>query len=636
VKAGRIGRVDLTSRRVESYDSRDFYDWLGGRGFGVNILLKEIGREVEPLSEGNKLVFATGCFTGTSLPGAVRTELLTKNVLNNGISYSSGGGGFAIALKTAGFDALVIEGKSDSPVYLYVHDGVIDIKDASKVWGKTTWDTEDAIKEELGDAGVSVASIGPAGENQVKIACVILDKSHALAWGGSGTVMGYKNLKAVAARGGFRPVVSADDVRFGSVVDHYRWILLSGNASALLKMMGTHGMSGAGGWNGKVPVAVRNLQDEYWEPEKLANIKEESFKKYEVKRVGCPQCPLKCTHLYEMQDGAEVLFGEGMHANSVRGLGTNWEVDNPLAIFKAHLLCNKLGLDVDGTSSAVAWAIECFEKGKIGEDETQGLMLRWGNHEHLVKMVEDIAWRRGFGAVLADGVYRAAQAVGNGTEEFAMSVKKVGINEQSLRSHKAWALGIATSTRGGGHLCGSPQTERRGTLPPNTGWLFNDEGLGDPGSYSGKGRLVAWYETYKAIVDSVGSCYFCAGWYEVSLAHLGFFVELYNAFTGEEITKEEMWRIGERIINYEKAFNTVCAGFSRGDDFLPRRVTDMPVSAGPYQGERVELDKFNSMLDEYYIAHGWDPVTGKQTKDSLLRLGLDELVAYLGDKIAKP
>jgi len=635
MKTGRTARVNLTSKRVEVYDSRDFYDWLGGRGFGVSVILKKVGTEVEPLSEGNKMVFATGCFSGTSLPGAVRTELLTKNVLNNGISCSSGGGGFAPVLKSAGFDALIVEGKAESPVYLHVHDGTIDIRDASKMWGKTTWETEDAIKEELGDADTRVLSIGPAGENHVKIACIIADKSHALAWGGSGAVMGSKNLKAIAAQAGFRSLPLADSSRFESIVDHYRWVLLSGNAPALLKMMGTHGMSGAGGWNGKVPVAVRNLHDEYWDSEKLARIREESFKKYEVERVGCPDCPIACSHLYEMRNSDEVLRGEGMHANSVRGLGTNWEVDNPFAIFKAHLLCNKLGLDVDGTSSAIAWATECFEKGKIGQDETNGFVLRWGNHEHFTKLIEDSAWRRGFGDVLAEGVYRAARAIGNGTEEFAMSVKKVGINQQSLRSHKAWALGIATSTRGGGHLGGSPQVERRGVLPPNTEWLFGNPELGNPGSYSGKGRLVAWYETYKAIVDSVGVCYFCAGWYEVCLAHLGFFVELYDALTGESITKDEMWRIGERIINYEKAFNTVSAGFTRENDFLPRRITDMPVSAGPYQGAFLELDKYNSMLDEYYNAHGWDPVTGRQKKDTLLRLGLDELVTYLGDKIIK-
>jgi aldehyde:ferredoxin oxidoreductase len=279
-------------------------------------------------------------------------------------------------------------------------------------------------------------------------------------------------------------------------------------------------MAGVGGWSGKVPTSVRNLQEEFWDGEKSARISEAAFHPMEKKRTACWNCPLSCLHLYETERDGKRIEVEGMHANSVRGLGSNLDLDDPAALLEAHRLCNESGLDVDGVAAALGWAIECFERGLLGPADTDGLELRWGNGEAILALIGMIAERKGFGRLLGEGVLEAAKTVGRGSEQFAMHVKGVGLNEQGVRSHKAWGFGMAVSARGGGHLNGSPQTENRQISSWTGQWLFGNENAGVPGSYGGKGRLVAWYEIYKAIVDSVGMCYFTSGWYDPALADI--------------------------------------------------------------------------------------------------------------------
>lgn len=630
---GRVAWVDLAAGRYRVDEAPEYARWLGGRGFADWVVLNRVRPGTSPLSPDNVLVMATGCFTGTAVPGSSRTAVVTKNVLNGGISYSNVGGFFGPEMKKAGFDALVIEGRAPSPIYLFLHDGIVEFKDASGCWGLSTWATEDAIRDELGDARVRVASIGPAGENLANIACIIADKAHAAAWGGSGAVMGSKNLKAVAARGD--PAGGHSAPRrprdFEREVERYRWTLLSSSASDALRRGGTHGMAGAGGWNGLVPTSVRNLKEEYWDQEKARKINEAAFRAYEKRRTTCFNCPLWCLHWYEMESDGEILACEGIHANSARGFGSNWDVDDPYVVLKAHALCNELGLNVDGVSSSVAWAAECYENGIIGPKDTGGAELRWGNGRQFLRLITDTAYRKGLGDLLARGVAEASRLLGRQSGKFAMQTKGVGINEQGLHSHRAWALGIAVSTRGGGHLGGCPQTEHR-QLPRWVGkWLFDNEEAGNPVSYAGKGRLVCWYEIYKAIVDCVGVCYFDAGWYEVALADVSSFAALYEFLTGVELDKNEMWNIGRKVLNMEKAFNTVHAGFGRDHDSLPARVMEEPLTLGPFKGERLERDRFEAMLDEYYSCHGWDPGTGLQKATTLDAIGAREILRFLAD-----
>jgi aldehyde:ferredoxin oxidoreductase len=609
-------------------ESPGFYDNIGGRGFGVFELLEKTSPSTEALSAENLLVFAAGNLTGTAFPGSSRVALVTKNALNGGISTSSGGGNFGPGLRRAGFDALVVSGKASSPCWILLKDGSAEIQDGASLWGCSVWETVDRIRKTAGDADAEVASIGISGERLVKIACVMIDRAHALAWGGSGAVMGFKNLKAVAVSGK-APVAPCDPDGFRLEANRYSWILKSSAASAALRSGGTHGMAGVGGWSGKVPTSVRNLQEEFWEAEKSFRINEAAFRPFEKKRTACWNCPLSCLHFYEMEKDGKSLAAEGMHANSVRGLGSNLDIDDPFAVLEAHALCNSLGLDVDGVSAAVAWAVECFERGILASEDTGGLQLRWGNSGDILSLIRMIAERKGFGAVLAEGVLAAAGTVGRGSERYAMHVKGIGLNEQGVRSHKAWGFGMAVSARGGGHLNGSPQTENR-QVPSWTGeWLFGNDEAGIPGSYKGKAKLVAWYEIYKAIVDSTGICYFAAGWYDPALADLSPLSKAIEALTGSAVSAEDLWKKGRRIVEAEKLFNTLHAGFGRKDDTLPRRVMEEPLSFGPYSDAVMNPEHFERMLDEYYEERGWDAVTGLQTPESLRKAGAGDLLKYL-------
>jgi len=619
--------VDLSTGNTEIQESSRFYDNLGGRGFAVFELLERVSPLSKPLSEGNVLVFAAGSLTGTDFPGSSRISLVTKNVLNGGISTSSGGGNFGLGLRRAGFDALIITGKTEAPSWLLVKDGKVEIRDAADLWGRSVWETVDIIKKTEGES-TEIASIGIPGERIAKIACVMIDKAHALAWGGSGAVMGSKKLKAIAVSG-TAPTFLHDRELFLSEVVRYSWALKASPTSAQLRSGGTHAMAGVGGWSGKVPTSVRNLQEESWDAGKSLRISEAAFRRYEKKRISCHNCPLSCLHLYEVENEGERLAVEGMHANSVRGFGSNLDIDDPHTVLKAHALCNENGLDVDGVSASVAWAVECFERGIIGTEDTDGLELRWGNSNAILALIDMIAKRRGLGKLLGEGVLTAACNIGRGGERYAMHVKGVGLNEQGVRSHKAWGFGIAVSARGGGHLNGSPQTENR-QLPAWTGeWLFNNKEAGIPESYKGKAKLVAWHEIYKAIVDSVGVCYFTAGWYDPALAELSFFTKCFEALTGIPVTNDELWKRGRRIVEAEKTFNTIHAGFERKDDALPKRIMEEALTAGPFSGAVMDPMSFERMLDEYYRDRCWDQVTGLQTEEGLQNAGAEDLVEYL-------
>ncbi len=624
----RIARINLSNSQVDIYETNEFYHWLGGRGYGVKVLLDELSQDVDPISEGNKLIFSVGSLTGTLAPASARTEIITKNVLTTGISYSSGGGQFGPVLRAAGFECLIIEGKAAFPVYVFIDGGKVEIKDARILWGKSTWETEDALRDQHKDDAIEVASIGIAGENQVRFSCIMTAKAHAFAWGGSGAVMGFKNLKAIAVRG-HEEVKIYDSKQFTVEAKRYKWALLASEPSHLLRLGGTHGMAGVGGFTGKAGTAVRNIQEEWWDEEKKKKVNEKAFQEFEKRRTTCYNCPLYCLHEYRMEKDFEVLDCEGVHANSVRGFSSNWDVDDPFYVLKAHALCNKHGLNVDEVSAVIAWAIECYQRGIITTEDTNGMKLEWGDGETLVKLTEDIAHLKGFGKFLAQGVSQAAEKLGRDSMQYAMHIKGAGFNEQNIRSHKAWSLGMAVSLRGGGHLGGSPLVEVL-QIPENTGrWLFNEEKAGLPAHYEGKGRIVAWYEIYKALVDSIGICYFCSGWYNFSLADPEYMTALFNAMTGEHITSQELWEKGWRIVNNEKAFNVLHGGFSRENDRLPDRIYDQPLTEGPHKGAYIDRTKYSEMLSEYYTALGWDQDTGIPKKDTLQSLDQEELLKIL-------
>jgi aldehyde:ferredoxin oxidoreductase len=620
--AGQILRVNLSdgTQRIEPSE-RYYADWLGGRGIGSWILFQEVPSGADALGPENKAILTVGPLVGTPAPASARTSVCTKNALTGGFCASNVGGHFGPELKCAGFDAVVIEGQAQEPVCLFVHDGQAEIMPADSVWGKTTFETEHALRAALGDDRIQVASIGPAGENMVRGACLIVGWGHAAGRGGVGAVFGSKKLKAIAVRG-TRPLRVHDTQQFLREVDRCSKKIDQARSTHQLRETGTH-FYATGGADGRTPQTWRNFQDASWPAWRAERIRQEVFQeKYEVCRTACFNCTILCGHLYRMEEGPYgSALCDNLHANSVRGLGSYLDVDDAAAILKAHCLCSELGLDVDMAAVTLGWAFELYQRGIIDATDTEGLRLTWGEPLAVIELLERMAHRRGFGDLMANGVARAAAILGRGSDRYAMHVKGAGLNESRLRTHKAWALGVAVSARGGGHLDGAPLTD--GVVSAEDGQkLFGSPHVGERSSYEGKAEAVIWQEKLKAVVDMMGLCYYTSMWTDLDLLGPEDHAALFRSATGLSLSADDLMRIGQRLHNVEKAFNTLHAGFSRPDDFLPARFYEEPVKSGPYAGEVLDKDQWSRMLDQYYRLEGWNPATGLQTEACLKGMGL--------------
>lgn len=619
--AGKILRIDLSRGKISTSPSASFNGkYLGGRGVGAWILFNEVPPETPALDPKNIMIFGTGPLTGTSAPSSGRLSLVTKNAVSKGFAYSNAGGHFAPELKYAGYDHLIISGKSPFPAYLIINNDTVKLKKADFIWGKDVWETEDTIKSNLLQSDLQILSIGPGGENLSKCACIMINKGRALGFGGCGAVMGSKNLKAIVVKGS-KSIEAADPSGFMQECQKsFRKIDMSIGAN-FLRQGGTIAKV-----NPSFPLPTRNYQDANW-GEKNLKVEEKKFSSpFEIKRSACFNCSMRCSHFYSIpNDTYAGLVCEGIQTNAIRGFGSNLDIDDPAFIIAANSLCNKLGLHIDEISSILGWAFECFEKGILTCQDTDGLELNWGNQKVALELIRKIGYRESFGNILAEGVAKASQIIGSDSQKYAMSIKNTGINEGGIRIKKAWALGIATSTRGGGHLCGSPNSEGVKSITPEIGKKrYGVPTAGNVITYEGKAKLVVWFEKYKAVIDSLGMCCFTSYW-QNNLLGPNDYANLFYKITGKPIDKDKLFIIGEKILNIEKAYNTLSVGFSRKDDFFPDRFIEEPVKQGPYKGERLDKESWNNLLTEYYSYKGWDTQTGWQTEECLEKLGLEKL-----------
>ena len=622
---GKILFADLSNSDLRIVNTEDYADWIGGRGLGLYLIAQEEAL-FDPDPRQQPIAISAGPLVNVGVPLGVRTAVSARNQVSGGISYSNVGGDFGIRMRSAGFDSVLVTGASQEPVYLLLSNDQAKIVSASKFWGLQVTQLHYQLIETHQRDDLSFIGIGPGGENQAAVSCLIVDKAHAAGWGGSGAIFGAKNLKAVVAIGS-KPVGVFDTLGLKQKADQLSWRIKSSEAAAGLVRGGTHGMAGAGGFSGLVPTGVKNLSDEYLTPEESAPIREETFRQWEKRRTGCLTCQIKCLHWYEMESSEYgSLAAEGLHANSVRGLASNLGIDDPGALLAIHHLCNEYSLDVDGVSAAVAFALECAENEIMPKEHPGKVYLEWGNGPGLVNLVRQMGEAEGLGKILNQGVHRAAEIIGEESKQYAMTTKKVGINEQGLRSHRAWALGVIASSRGGGHLGGSPQTENRRISEESGQKLFNNPQAGNPASYQGKGELAAWTEGLKAVIDSLGLCYFVFGWYDLSFGNPAELAELLNLATGQKISGDEIHQIGLRIHTLERYLNYLLAGYDRADDTLPDRFFDTAISNGPYQGERLDRDEVEKALSAYYLALGWDVETGLPSEKYLAECGLGFLL----------
>ncbi|MFO8164651.1 MAG: aldehyde ferredoxin oxidoreductase family protein [Thermodesulfobacteriota bacterium] len=622
--SGKILFIDLSNGTTRVEPTDQYSSFIGGRGINQWLLFNLVEKNIDALDAGNVIILGAGPMVGALVPSGSRLAVDYKNVLTEGVGSGNSGGRFAAEMKYAGYDHIVIMGKAARPTYIYIEDDNVYFRDASYLWGQGTWETENIIKDKENEWALSTLTIGVAGENLVKFACIIGDKGRAVGYGGGGAVMGSKNLKAIAVRGRNTAVKVASPSEFMKRVRTFnKEIFRKSSTVEIHRKGGTLGAYLLPGQNR--PHGVRNLNEEFWSDEAIKNVTREKFDEFLVRRHACFGCPVYCSGIYEIKG----ITCEGIQANSLRAFGSNVDVTRAEDVLYAHALCNKYGLDTDQTSAAIAWAIECFEKGIIDKGDTDGLKLKFGDGNCVIQLIQKIAAREGFGHLLAMGVHEASEILGHGSRELALLVKKNSAMEAGMRSHKAWALGIMTSTKGTGHLRGAPALEFQRLSPETSKKLFDIEDINDPTSYKNKPALVVWQEKYKGIVDMMGTCALMSMWMDETLFSPEDIADFFNDITGKYTSANRLLETGEALQNLERSFNLLHSGFGRSDDYPPRKLMEIPVGKGLYAGERLDLNMWNHMLDEYYELHGWDKTTGWPTKKRLLALGLDAVVEKL-------
>ena len=621
--AGMSCNINLDNGKVKLVPTENYTkEFLGGRGVGQSILFRELTPNVKPLDPENIMVFGTGPLTGTLAPISGRLSIDFKNALTGGVGFSNVGGYFGAELKYAGFDFIIIRGKASKPVYLNINNGEIEIRSASHLWGKTTWETEDILRDE--DKRIQVLSIGPAGENLVKSACIIVKKKHAAGRCGIGAVMGSKNLKAIAVRG-TKSIEVAEPEGFIKAVDKC-WSMLDKNKSIneRYRSHGTHINTERA--NDSCTVPYRNFKDDHIPEEKFQKVGQKVFEKWKKRNIAEFNSPIYMSNYYTMPE--ENLFTEGFEQNHAWDYIGRLDIDNPVHVLKTHILCNSLGLDIDNSSGVIAWAIDAFKDGLINKNDTEGLNLDWGDGEVIIDLLEKLAYRQGIGDLLAQGVKEAAQKIGTPAQKYAYHIKGQELAE-SIRSAKGWALGVVTATRGGGHLNGAPMTGFQKMPKKLSEERFDTPYAGDQKDYRGKANVVVWFEKLKAIVDMCGVGWHTSCWTDYNLCDEKNYKELINSCLGLNYTEKEIMLMGEKLHNLEKAFNTIHADFRREDDYPPEQFMEKEIKTGKFKGELLEKDKWDKMLDEYYELHNWDKETSWQTEKGLKELGMNEVLKKL-------
>jgi len=613
--AGRILLIDLSTGKttVEPLNEEYAKKYIGGIGLGMRLYLDHSKAGVDPFSPNNPLILTTGPISGTMWPtGGNGHTFVSKSPQTFGVGESKAHGSFGTEMKRAGYDAIIIKGKAEKPVYLWVDDDSIQLVDASALMGKSPGETEDAVREELGDYYIRVAAIGIAGEKLSRIACIINDKTRAAGRTGLGAVMGSKNLKAIAMRG-TRDVAVAKTDEFMEYVKEFHE-RMKGPATQKYRALGTpenilvH--------NSLSCMPTRNYRNSRFEgAEKISG--EVLNEKYVAKIIGCSSCAMRCEHEVVVPEGPYKNTMTRMEYESLWALGPYCGVDRLDAIIKAMDLCNYYGVDSISTGVIAGFAMDCYETGILTQQDTGGIDAKFGNAEAMVQLVEKIGKREGIGEVLADGVKFAAEKIGKGSDKLALHIKGVEVTGYDLRCLKTAALGFAVSFRGADH-------NRHGA------YAFDVKGkVNRLIAEKGRGKLVRDMEDVYNLIDSFIVCKFSRGTYYKELPDMA---KLYTLVTGFEITPEDLKKAGERIQNVAKLFN-IREGLGRKDDNLPYKVMHEPIpDEGPSKGAFVTQAELDLLLDDYYESRGWTK-EGIPTKEKLKELGMEELMHIIEPKV---
>jgi len=579
---GKILRVDLSNEKIsiESLDEIFCRRYIGGEGFVVYYLLKELKTGIDTLGPENKLIFANGPLTGFAIPGTARNSVGAKSPLTGGFGEAEVGGYWGVELKHAGFDAIIVERKAKNPVYLWIHDGEAEIRDANHLWGKVTGEVQEKIQEELNDKYIRVAQIGPGGERLVRYACIINDLRNAAGRTGMGAVMGSKNLKAIAVRGGtggayMEEAASSGNLSFRNFRD--------------------------GGFTNAIALDPKTIKETIG-----------------LEKDGCYACSIRCKKVVKIGDpwNVDPIYG-GPEYETLGALGSNCGVDDVKAVCKANEICNKYSIDTISTGVSIGFAMECYERGILTDKDTDGIKLNFGNAEAMVQMVEMIGKREGLGDILAEGVKRASDKLKNGSEEFAMHVKGAEIPMHEPRLKQGMGLGYAISPTGAEHMTNLDDysvAHRRVMAYHGPIGILEPLELDDLSPK--KVRAVAYFNNWRYLFNALLMCYFVFWRYD----HI---TEIVKAVTGWNTSIWELMKVGERITTMARVFN-IREGFTKSDDCLPERFFK-PHTSGALSETVIDPDKLKNAINTYYAMIGWDE-NGIPTRSKLEELEIDWVV----------
>jgi aldehyde:ferredoxin oxidoreductase len=609
---GKILRVNLTNHviEVEEPDEKFYRQYLGGSSLIAYYLLKEVPAEVDPLDADNLLIFAAGPITGVPVAGAGRSAVGGKSPLTGGYGEADVGGFFGAELRRAGYDAIIVKGQSDAPVYLWVHDGEAEIRPAEHLWGMTTGDCQAAVQEELGEKSARLALIGPAGEKLVRFACVINDLKHAAGRNGLGAVMGSKNLKCVAARGRTPvPVANQEGVQALGKIMSSGWKEMAWGMHELGTPGGLTGLHS----QGKLP--TRNFQDGQFEGnEKIGG--EALRDTILIDRGGCFACPIRCKRVVEVNDEdyqVDPLYG-GPEYETIGAFGSNCGVDDLRAISKANEICNAYGMDTISAGMAVSFAMECFENELLSVEDTGGMELRFGNGKAMVQLTQMIADRQGLGDLLAEGTDHAAVEIGDDAGDYAINTHGQPFPMHEARSRHGQALGYAVSPTGADHM---HNIWDEGLARDTLGESWNTLGVFTPVPATelnpAKVHAYAVTANMKWLDNALGLCMFVPWSTDQK-------IELVRAITGWQTNLFELYKIGERSVTMMRLFN-LRSGWTREDDVLPKR-TSQPHFSGSVTEKPVDDEELAEAVSQFYAVMGWDAETGVPTAMKLQELEL--------------
>ena len=621
-RCGKVLRVNLSLRKVtfESLKDDDVLNFMGGGGLAAKYLYDEVPAWVGPFDPQNRLIFSAGPVTGTEAPSAGRHTVVTKSPLTGLFGDANSGGFWGAELKFAGFDMIIIQGRSKTPVFLWINDGQTQIRDASSYWGMDARVADQSIRNDLGDQSIKVSTIGQAGENQVRYAGIMNDNAERTAARcGVGAVMGFMNLKAIAVRGYNHPTVARpEELRklARNVLNHMK----NAQDVAFLRKGGTPRNFGWSWFMGDIPSSNWRSTD-FPSSDKVDDLLgyPGGYEKILVGNRSCYLCPMGCRRVTTVKGKyATQSRVEGPEYETLAVFGPNCCISDVEAIGKMNDLCNLYGLDTLSTGGTIAFAMECYEKGIISKQDTGGIDLKFGDPDVVIDLIHKIAIREGIGGILAEGSRRASQIFGGNSKDFAIQVKGLELPMHDPRIFEGGGVHYACTITGGRHTDGiSLEVE----IPNSKGLPELDipGGLDKP-NVDGKGRASKIIEDWEQVFQSMGFCWFAEMAREtLNTRYISFenVLKTFAAVTNKDLSIKDALLIGERIFNIKKAFN-VRHGATREDDCLPERITNVKGRGGRV----VNLERY---LEEYYSTRGWNPINSKPTKEKLVELDLQNI-----------